>query len=678
MLLLRGIFQRVMASAGQGGRPAYRGALLEPLILRDQLVAVRRTILVAMPVNAVLGFIVTLVSIRYGHGTAGLAWFASSSASNLLRVVLCLAPLPVPGAPYVGLGRHAVSPVRRRLRLCSGAALISGFTWALIPALCAGYTTPQALFYLAVVCGTTAGAVTHGAAYARIPTCFITPVLLSVCVCLFHTGGFDRNCLGVTVLLYLAALVQVAHQSEAGFRQSSRLTNEATTLAHSLREAHARSIAVAQQMSHRATHDELTGLLNRAGFMQEVERRAAAADAPLCLMLLDLDGFKSVNDVYGHKAGDRVLAEVARRLREALTADFAIARIGGDEFAVFFTLTVPEAPPVLATRLITAIEVPFAAFDAGRLGVSIGLHVARDFDITEMLTCADEALYVAKAAGRNRYFLFDDGLRDRLEMRRDVERDLLRALMEQALEVWYQPVFSQDGAALVNLEALVRWRHPRHGWIPPPELVATAAIAGLSEPLLRFIFDDVCLMIRALRDLGLEHVWVAMNVSPREVSRIAVDELLLGRLREAGLPPAMLEIEITEETALDIRSVQDKLNRLSRAGVHIAIDDFGIGYSSLASLRHLHVNRIKIDRSFVTGIAASSGDQILVQAILKIGESLGIEVVAEGVETADDLRLLQGLGCRLIQGHHFKPARPRAEVVGWLQRQAGQVFSAES
>ncbi len=653
---------------------------LEPLILRDQLVALRRTTLIAMPVSAVLGFIITLVSIRYGHGRAGLAWYATSSASNLLRVVLCLVPLPVPVAPSAGAkrGRRAVSPVRRRLRFCAVAALVSGFTWALIPVLCDGYTTPQAMFYLTVVCGATAGAVTHGAAYARVPACFITPALLSVCICLFHTGGFDRNCLGVTVLLYLAALIQVAHQSEAAFRQSSRLTNEATMLAHSLREAHARSISVAQQMSHRATHDELTGLLNRAGFMQDVERRAAAARAPLCLMLLDLDGFKSVNDVYGHKAGDRVLAEVARRLRETLTEDFAIARIGGDEFAVFFTLAAPRAsPPILATRLITAIEVPYAAFDAGRLGVSIGVHVARDFNITEMLTCADEALYVAKAAGRNRYFLFDDGLRDRLEMRRDVERDLRRALTEQALEVWYQPVFSDDGTVLVNLEALVRWRHPRHGWIPPQELVATAAIAGLSETLLRFIFDDVCLMIGSLRDLGMERAWVAMNVSPREVSRIAVDELLLGGLREAGLPPAMLEIEITEETALDIRSVQDKLNRLSQAGVHIAIDDFGIGYSSLASLRHLQVNRIKIDRSFVTGIAASSGDQILVQAILKIGDSLGIEVVAEGVETADDLQLLQGLGCRLIQGHYFQPARPRAEVVGWL-RQTGQVFSQES
>ena len=384
--------------------------------------------------------------------------------------------------------------------------------------------------------------------------------------------------------------------------------------------------------------------------------------------------------MFGHKAGDRVLAEVARRLREALTEDHAVARIGGDEFAVLYTLPTPEASPaVLATRLITAIEVPFAAFDAGRLGVSIGVHVAGDCNITEMLTCADEALYVAKAAGRNRYFLFDDGLRNRLEMRRDVERDLLKALAEQALEVWYQPVFSHDGEVLVSFEALVRWQHPRHGWIPPGELVATAALAGLSEPLLRFIFDDVCLMIRALRGLGLEHVWVAMNVSPREVSRIALDELLLGRLREAGLPPAMLEIEITEETALDIRSVQDKLNRLSHAGVHIAVDDFGIGYSSLASLRHLHVNRIKIDRSFVTGIAASSGDQILVQAILKIGDSLGIEVVAEGVETADDLQLLQALGCRLIQGHYFRPARPREEVLHWLQHApAAQAISSKT
>lgn len=173
--------------------------------------------------------------------------------------------------------------------------------------------------------------------------------------------------------------------------------------------------------------------------------------------------------------------------------------------------------------------------------------------------------------------------------------------------------------------------------------------------------------------LNLENVWVAMNVSPREISRVAVAELFLPKLREMNLSPTMLEIEITEETAMDIRSVQDQLNSLSRSGVRIAIDDFGVGYSSLASLRHLRVNRIKIDRCFVTGIANSYGDQILVQTILKLGHSLGIEVVAEGVETPDDLKLLRAFGCKLMQGYHLGRPAPQYEVTGWLkQRKALQ------
>ena len=373
-------------------------------------------------------------------------------------------------------------------------------------------------------------------------------------------------------------------------------------MAKSLEDAHAHSVAVAEQMTHRASHDGLTGLLNRTGFIEEVERRATAAHATFCLMLLDLDGFKSVNDVFGHKTGDLVLVEVSRHLRNVLADKFAIARIGGDEFTIFYDLQASDdPPPALATKLIAAIEVPFHIFDAGRLGASIGIYTSQSANIAEMLTCADEALYAAKNTGRNSHYLFNESLRNRLDMRCDVERDLPRALLDHALELWYQPIFGKDGQNLITLEALLRWKHPKHGWIPPKELVATAATAGLSEQLMQFIFDEICDMIQTLRNLGLDRVLVAMNVSPRDMSRLAVDEFVTERLGVMGLPTSMLEIEITEETAMDIRFVQEKLNCLSRAGVRIAIDDFRVGYSSLASLQKLPLDRIKIDRCFVAG-----------------------------------------------------------------------------
>src|SRR6202051_1553684 len=375
--LFVGHLKRIMAETVYRNSSEELEISLKPLIRRDQLIAVRRSVPTSIPVGIALAGAIALVAIHYGPGKAGLVWFSSATIINIFRIFLCRAPLP--GAPKINSTaeqtRSAHRAVEQHFRLYWITALVSGFIWSLVPLLCKGYTSPQTLFYLMLVTGTTAGVVTHGTAFARIPTCFITPSLASIIGCLLYTGGFDRNCLAATVFLYLFGLVRIAYQGEAAFREASLLKNEATTLAQSLKEAHARSIAVAEQMSYLATHDELTGLLNRAGFMQEVAHRASVTRAPLCVMLLDLDGFKSINDVFGHIAGDRVLVEVARRLRESLTDEFSIGRLGGDEFAVFAVLQPPPASPQsLATHLITAIEIPFTTFCTGKVGVSIGVH----------------------------------------------------------------------------------------------------------------------------------------------------------------------------------------------------------------------------------------------------------------------------------------------------------------
>ncbi len=639
------------------------GALLQALILKDQLAAVQRSNVIAIPVHFVLGVIIAIIASHAGHEVRGIGWFSLSAFVSILRVV----PNFIPTAT-TPRSSAAAWTMERHLRLSWVTALASGLVWSLIPLLCRGYTDPSSVFYLTVVAGITAGNVANNTAYARSAIAFIIPPLAAIFFCLvFRAGDFDRYWLAAVVVLYLVGLTQIGRQSEAAFRELSRLKNAATTLAQSLREANAQSIAVAEEMSYRASHDELTGLLNRSGFMQETAIRAAGWHSPLCLMVLDLDGFKSVNDLFGHQAGDQVLIEVARRIRQAVSEDTVIARTGGDEFAVFYQMPAAGTPAALAGRLITAIDKPFAGFDAGRIAASIGIHVTPEFDIAEMLTTADEALYAAKNTGRNKYYLFDEGLRNRREMRRAVERDLRQGLADRALEVWYQPVFGQDGKEVISLEALLRWKHANYGWIPPEELLAIAAMTGFSEKLIGFILAEVCLMIQKLLSLRLDPIWVAMNLSPREVSRIAIDELVLKKLQELALPPAMLEIEITEETAMNTRAVQDKLNRLSAAGIRIAVDDFGVGYSSLASLRSLQVDRIKIDRCFVTGIAESASDQILVQTILKLGQSLNLEVVAEGVETQADLSVLQSLGCERMQGYHLQAPLPRDAVFDWLE-----------
>ncbi|MBE7204587.1 MAG: EAL domain-containing protein, partial [Parafilimonas terrae] len=407
-----------------------------------------------------------------------------------------------------------------------------------------------------------------------------------------------------------------------------------------------------------AHHDPLTRLPNRGLFLQRVEQ-VLLTDSGAALLYLDLDLFKQVNDTMGHAAGDELLRGVADRLCEAIRDTDMAARLGGDEFAVLYDHAASGTPhDVLAERLIAAVGLPFAGYDAGRLGVSIGIHAGPEPSLTEMLSCADEALYAAKASGQSQFRTFDAGLRDRLQMRRDLERDLSQALAENALEVWFQPIYALDARTLVGLEALVRWQHPRLGWIAPPDLIAAAASVGLTESLLRAILEQVCAMMQILRSRGLGSVRVAMNVSPREMAQVPVDEIVIGRLSLLDLPPAMLEIEITEETALDIGAVQGKLQALSRAGIRVALDDFGIGYSSLSSLRQLRADRIKIDRSFVTGLGTCEDKHGLVLAVLGLGRLLGLEVVAEGVESAEELRILQAMGCPFLQGYHLGRPMP--------------------
>lgn len=641
-------------------------ALLQQRIRADQLLAVRRTVLMSIPVNVLLGVASVLVAWNAGLGAEGVAWFAASSTVNLLRFVLARTPPPSADARGWSIDQH--------LQAHWVMALAGGLVWALIPILCAGYTSPQTLFYIAIQCGITAGSVTHGFAYSRIPISFISPPLLGGIACLLYAGGFDRNCLAATVLLYLLALIRSSRDSEVAFLKNSRLKNQATAMSHSLEIAKDQATGVAEEMRYRASHDALTGLLNRSGFLDEARRRTHGPARGFCLMLLDLDGFKSINDAFGHRAGDDLLIEVATRLREELPDRFTVARLGGDEFAVLFAVAEPGEPEALAQRLIASIAMPFSVIDRGRVGVSIGICRSLRIDIDELMACADFALYAAKDGGRNRYHVFDDRLRARLEMRRDIERDLGRALADEQLEVWYQPILGKGGLGLNSLEALLRWNHPKLGWIPPQELVAVASLAGLAEPLMRFILNDICTLMQTLRAVGLPHVRVAMNVSPRELAQLAIDELILAKLKKYDLPPAMLEIEITEEAAMNFQAVQGKLAALSAAGVQIAIDDFGVGYSSLGALRQLQVNRVKIDRGFVTGIAGSPESQALVLAVLNLAQSFKFDVVAEGVETAEDLYRLQELGCPAMQGYFLGRPKPRHATIEWI----GQLHPAKA
>ncbi|MBP1314596.1 EAL domain-containing protein [Herbaspirillum huttiense F1] len=638
---------------------------LRQLIRADQLTAARHTVMLSIPVAFVLSGISTFVAWHSGKFWVALIWLACATLVNLVRIPLCrLSPQRVaqlvPWMAPRGQVRDASDVVELNLRLHWILALISGFAWAGMPWLSEGYTTPETLFYLTCVCGITAGAVTHGFAFARIPISFITPPLLSVIFCLF---AFNRTptrlALAATAVIYLAGLIRGARVGERMFARACALKNEATTASQALAVAHEDLRQFAARMQYQAEHDLLTGLLDRAGFMQVAAQVLVQQRERQCLMFLDLDGFKVINDAYGHEAGDQVLIEVARRLQAALPEGATLARLGGDEFVILYPLTAHAEPPEhVAQRLIAAMRQPFARLAHRHIGLSLGIYLSRGDDINEMLVCSDAAMYEAKRRGRNQYQVFNAALDAHLQMKRDVERDLAQALADGELQVWFQPIVCEDGRALDGFEALVRWTHRRHGPIAPPDLIEIAALAGLSEELLRFIMGEVAHMIQFMRDNGRSDLRVSMNISPREMERIIIEDLVVGTLKRQNLPAQMLEIEITEETALDLQAATQTLTALALQGVSIAIDDFGVGYSSLGFLRQLHVSRVKIDRSFVTGLADQTENQALVSAVLQLAASFGFQVVAEGVESEEDLQVLQSMHCHAMQGHYFAEPMP--------------------
>lgn len=641
----------------------------------DQLVSVRRSVLAGMPISIMLSCTAALVAIKSGRPVAGLSWLMLTLLVSVVRMVTSRRLLERSAATAAqggDAGQANAHWVAWQLRSTAIAAGVSGCVWALVPFLCDGYTSPETVFYLTVVCGICAGAVTYSSAYALAPLSFIVPTLLSVVVSLVIAGGFQNVSLAAMVLLYFVGLTRGVLVSEKAFRTGSRLKNEATELAARLHQAHRSLQASTQALAHRASHDFLTGLRNREGFTQAVPAHLAAHPQEAhCLMLLDLDGFKTVNDVFGHKVGDRVLEDVARWLTNELDGLQAVAgRWGGDEFAILYSpgagLKTPEA---LAEALIRSI--PFATSHyGGHLGVSIGIlkfQAADALEFTDMVSVVDEALYEAKRAGRNRYQVVDEALNLQLATRRDVERDLLGAIQSRSIELWYQPILERQNGRIHSLEALIRWTHPRHGRISPEHVVFAAASTGIAENLLRYILDEICRAMQQLDAPGspLAGVPIAMNVSPREMAQLAVDEIVLGTLAARGIAACRLQIEITEEVALDPHATRGRLSALSAAGVAIAVDDFGVGYSSLASLRSDYVRQVKIDRSFIDGLETSPGNAVLVNSIVQLGNSLDLLVVAEGVETQAELDVLTLLDCRLVQGYLFARPAPLPEVMAW-------------
>ncbi len=419
---------------------------------------------------------------------------------------------------------------------------------------------------------------------------------------------------------------------------------------------------------HAARHDPLTGLPNRTAFRETVEDTLKSDAQSSCLLLVDLDRFKEVNDTLGHRYGDLLLQQVAKRFREQLGPGDQIARLGGDEFAIFShgrdrdsSLALAQS---IATALRSAFELEHIEVDA-QASVGIALYPEDGTDVETLVQKADVAMYRAKG-GHVDFALYDERHDHNSPARLALTAALRTAVETEGLIVWYQPVLDLNTGDVLSIEALVRWQHPELGLLTPASFLEIAELTNLIKPLTQRVLDIALAQVASWREQDIDAV-VAVNVS----TRVLVDEnfpgLVVNSLRNAGVPANRLKLEITESTLIaDPVTARAVLRGLDRLGIEISIDDFGTGYSSLAYLADLPVSEIKIDQSFVSRMAAGSSETIIVSSTIDLAHHLGLRAIAEGVEDATLLPELKELGCDGVQGYEISKPLAADDATRWL------------
>jgi len=459
----------------------------------------------------------------------------------------------------------------------------------------------------------------------------------------------------------VVAVLELFNATEA--RDDRRVLNLVATVASQLGTVIERKRAQ-ERLAHQALHDPLTELPNRALFLDRLAlalARLRRRQSSMAVLFADVDRFKVVNDSLGHDAGDRLLVALARRLRDVLRPGDTLARFGGDEFAVLCE-DVPQGDVIgIAERMMDALAEPFTA--VGRevfVSVSLGIAVARDPDQRPeaLLRDADAAMYLAKDRGRARFEIFDEAMRDKSTERLLLENALRRAPERGELRALYQPIVRLADGSMVGAEALVRWDHPERGLLEASQFVPLAEETGIIVPLGSWMLTEACREAVSWGGDGRAPA-VSVNLSARQLSQPDLVDTVDQALRQTGLDADHLWLEITESVLMeDADTAVEALRRLRALGVHLCVDDFGTGYSSLAYLRRFPVDALKVDRSFVAGLGEDPEDSAIVEAVVSMAHSLRLSVVAEGVETEEQLARLRDLGCELAQGFYFAAPLP--------------------
>ncbi|MFJ4445334.1 putative bifunctional diguanylate cyclase/phosphodiesterase [Pseudomonas sp. NPDC089422] len=477
-------------------------------------------------------------------------------------------------------------------------------------------------------------------------------------------SGLQGDGLVYLVLITTLAVLAVALLTSV---LDARLEARTAALAHSLTLAN-------QELTQLALHDTLTGLPNRTLLSDRIDQaigKVAEQGGCFALMFIDLDGFKPVNDAFGHHVGDLLLKAVAARLRGHLHSQDTLARIGGDEFVLLVELQEPEDAMDVAVKQVNLVSRAFRVAEHDlQLTASLGivLYPGNGQDQLELLRNADAAMYHAKSAGKNGYSFFDVSMNSNARQQLQLLQDLRAALEQGQFRLHYQPKFDAQACTPIGAEALLRWEHPQHGLMLPDRFIGLAEKTGLIIPIGEWVLVEACRQMRQWLEQGHGDWRMAVNLSAIQFCHVGLVDSVARALKENGLPANRLTLEITETTAMhDADASLTVLQRLSDMGVDLSIDDFGTGYSSLMYLKRLPANELKIDRGFVRDLEQDSDDAAIVSAIVALGQALGLRIVAEGVETNRQQDFLTRLGCDSLQGYLLGQPVPAEQFMGRLQ-----------
>lgn len=429
-----------------------------------------------------------------------------------------------------------------------------------------------------------------------------------------------------------------------------------------------------ERVRYLAYHDELTGLSNRrlmANQLKDVLATARQQNRPLAVLLLDIDRFKVINDTLGHSYGDRILIAVSQRLRHNVAVHGSVFRMGGDEFAIVLPgISEPEEAAAIAQMVMQLFDRPiWLENEEYHITVSIGISLfPEDGENVELLVKnAETAMYRAKQH-RNEYKVYESNMNERASERLQLERDMRKAIERQQFVVMYQPLVQLETGKVVGVEALVRWHHPKRGLVYPGEFISLAEETGLIVPLGEWVMRTACLQNKEWQDAGLAPITVSVNLSMRQFRQHQLVEGVKQILEETGLPPQYLELEITESMTADVEHASRKLQDMKQLGVKISIDDFGTGYSSLLYLKKFPIDKLKIDRSFVSDLLSDGNDAAIVTTIAAMARHMNLKVTAEGVDDIRQIEFLREQKCEEAQGYYFTRPIPANDIRGWLEK----------